>query len=183
MVNMDNHSSKQNKQTSTKQKKQTFKKIGRRAESQWIAYVLIMGFVVSLSVVMFSFMTDYTRSSAKNIKKTIFNTEECQSVSLSIESACFSSQVLNITLQNRNYLRIDKLDFRLYDLNNKPVGLNVTNVTMNPNRQKVVTINTGLDNLGYLEVIPIVFKQDPDGLFEIVCGDRKASTKSFNSSC
>ncbi|MBI4738323.1 hypothetical protein HY772_01960 [Candidatus Woesearchaeota archaeon] len=158
-------------------------RIGKRAASVWIAYVLLVAFVVSLSAVMFSFMTDYTRSATKDIKKTVFNTEECRSVSLSVESACFASQVLNITVQNRNYLRIDKLDFHLYDLAKKPQAFNVTNVTMNPNRQKVVTLNTGMSQLGFVEVVPVILKQAPEGLFEIVCSDRKASTTSFNSSC
>lgn len=159
------------------------REIGKRGASVWIAYVLLVAFVVSLSAIMFSFMTDYTRSATKDIKKTVFNTDECRSVSISVESACFASQVLNITVQNRNYLRIDKLDFRLYDLAKKPRALNITNVTMNPNRQKIVTVNTGLTSLGLVEVIPIVFKQAPEGLFEIVCSDRKASTTALNTSC
>ncbi|MBI5398378.1 hypothetical protein HZB03_02840 [Candidatus Woesearchaeota archaeon] len=157
--------------------------IGKRAASVWIAYVLLMAFVVSLSAVMFSFMTDYTRSATKDIKKTVFNTEECHSVSLSVESACFASQVLNITVQNRNYLRIDKLDFRLYDLAKKPRALNITNITINPNRKKTITVNTGMSQLGFVEVVPVILKQAPEALFEIVCSDRKASTTSFNSSC
>ena len=155
----------------------------KRAASVWIAYVLLVAFVVSLSAIMFSFMTDYTRSSTKNIKKTVFNTDECRSVALSIESVCFSSQVLNITVKNRNYLRIDEVDVRLYDSKNKPLGLNITNVSLNPNREKIISINTGFSSLGFVEVIPRVIKEDVDGPFDIVCDERRASTTNLNSSC
>ncbi|HII72235.1 TPA: hypothetical protein HA265_05770 [Candidatus Woesearchaeota archaeon] len=142
----------------------------KRAASAYISWILIMAFVVALSAFMYSFMTDYTKETTKDVKKQVYNTDECRTVSLNIISACISSQLLNITIQNTNYIRIDGLDFRIYDSGRVPVHTNQTNITMNPNRVKPLTLDTGTTSVGFVEVVPRIYKED----LEIICGDRKA---------
>jgi hypothetical protein len=146
-------------------------RMNRRAASEIMSWVLVMSIAVVISAFMFDFMTDYSDDTTKDIKKIVYNTDECRSVSLSIESACLSSQTLNITLQNRNYIRIDKMDFRIYN-GNVPLGTNETNVTLNPNRIKTVSINAGTTTATRVEVIPRIIKENED----IICGDKKATS-------
>ncbi|MBU2561793.1 MAG: hypothetical protein KKD17_05845 [Nanoarchaeota archaeon] len=143
----------------------------RRAVSPWISWVLLVAFAVVLSAFMYNFMVSYTKDTTQDIKKTVYNTDECRSVSLNIDSACFSAsaQVLNITLQNTNYARIDSMDFRLYN-GRIPLHTNETDISMNPNRVKEISINTGVAAVTRVEILPHITKENMD----IVCSDRKA---------
>ena len=154
----------------------------KKAVGPWISWVLIMAFAVALSAVMYSFMLDYTKSSTAEVKKTLFNTDECRTVSLSIESVCqnISTQDLNIEVQNRNYRRIDYIDYRLYDVNKKPLSTNSTNISLNPNRKKTMNISGSISTqLGFVEVIPIVIREE----FTIVCGEKKAGSSTIAQTC
>ncbi|MBW2996719.1 hypothetical protein KY349_00090 [Candidatus Woesearchaeota archaeon] len=144
----------------------------KRAVSPWISWVLLVAFAVVLSAFMYNFMVSYTESSTEDMKKVVYNTDECRSVSLDIDSACMSAQVLNITLQNRNYARIDKMDFRLYS-DIVPIHTNLTDIAMNPNRKKLIEIDTGTaSTVTRVEVIPHIEKEDLD----IICAEKKASS-------
>ena len=148
----------------------------KKAVSPWIAWVLLVAFAASLSAFMYRFMVDYTNDSTDAVKEQTFNTDECRSVSLSIESICQTSQVLNITIQNRNYIKINKLTYRLFDAGNKPISSNETDTTMNPNRKKQVSLGIG-QTLGYIEIVPHVVREN----IEIICDERKASTSNIPS--
>ena len=144
----------------------------KRAVSPWIAWILVVAFAVVLSAFMYNFMVSYTESSTEDMKKVVYNTDECRSVSLEIDSACMSAQVLNITLQNRNYARIDKMDFRLYN-DRVPIHTNLTDIAMNPNRKKLVEIDTGTaSTVTRVEIIPHIEKENMD----IICADKKVSS-------
>lgn len=143
----------------------------KQAVSPWISWVLLVAFAVVLSAFMYDFMVSYTESSTDDMKKVVYNTDECRLVSVNIEDACRSSQVLNITLQNRNYIRIDSLDFRFYK-DRVPLHTNITEISMNPNRRKMVSIDTGTSvGITRVEVIPHVTKENMD----IICAEKKAS--------
>jgi FlaG/FlaF family flagellin (archaellin) len=146
--------------------------LSRKAVSPWIAWVLLVAFAIMLSALMYNFMVDFTETSTEDIKKIVYNTDECRTVSISIESACFAAQDLNITLQNRNYIRIDSMDFRYYD-GRVPLDINQTNITMNPNRVKTVSIATGQSSVTRVEVIPHIIKENTD----IICADKKDSAE------
>ena len=141
----------------------------RKGADVWISTVLIMAFAVVMSVFMYNFMVDYTKSSTEDVKRIVYNADECRAVSLDINDVCISAQALNITLQNRNYIRIDKMDFRFYS-GRMPVHTNLTNITMNPNRVKQLSLNTGASGLTRVEVIPHIVKEGMD----IICSERKA---------
>lgn len=143
---------------------------GRKAVSPWISWVLLIAFAVMLSALMYNFMVDYTKSSTDDVKKVVYNTDECRLVAINIGSACLSAQDLNITLQNRNYVRIDSIDFRYYN-GRMPLYINQTNISMNPNREKAITISTGSTTVTRVEVIPHVSKEGMD----IICADKKAA--------
>jgi FlaG/FlaF family flagellin (archaellin) len=149
--------------------------MGRKAVSPWIAWVLLLAFAVALSAFMYSFMVDYTEDTTEGIKKQVYNTDECRQASLSIEDACVdtSAQILNITLQNRNYIRLDKIDFRLY-VGRTPISTVETTITLNPNRKKLVSVNTSTtDTVTYVEVIPHIETHD----YDIICGDKKVASE------
>jgi hypothetical protein len=132
-----------------------------------------MAFAVIISVLMYQFMVDYATEQTTDIKKVVYNTDECRLVSLNINNACFSSQVLNITLQNSNYVRIDKMDFRLYN-GRIPIHTNQTEWVMNPNREKVFSLAAGTAGpVTLVEVIPYIVKEDMD----IICSDKKAASE------
>jgi FlaG/FlaF family flagellin (archaellin) len=149
---------------------------GRKAISPWISWVLLVAFAIILSALMYNFMVDYTESSTDDIKKIVYNTDECRMVSVNIDSACLSSQVLNITLQNRNYIRIDTLDFRYY-AGRVPLHTNQTNLSMNPNRVKVVSLDTGVTSVTRVEVIPHIVKDNTD----VICAEK--TVQSTVSTC
>ncbi|MFC1742266.1 hypothetical protein ACFL3V_07060 [Nanoarchaeota archaeon] len=142
----------------------------KRAVSPWISWVLLMAFAMALSALMYDFMVDYTESSTDDMKKVVYNADECRLVSLNIDSACLSSQVLNITLQNRNYIRIDSMDFRFYD-GRFPLHTNQTEISMNPNRVKRIDLNIGVSTATKVEVIPHITKENMD----IICAEKKAA--------
>ncbi|MBN1544357.1 hypothetical protein JW898_02740 [Candidatus Woesearchaeota archaeon] len=146
----------------------------KRAVSPWISWVLLVAFAVILSAFMYNFMVSYTKDTTQDIKKTVYNTDECRSVSFNIVSACFSAstQVLNITLENTNYARIDSMAFRLYD-GRIPLHTNNTGIPMNPNRVKEIILDTGVASVTRVEVIPSIEKEGMD----IICSDRKAEAE------
>ncbi|MBT7903740.1 hypothetical protein HN587_07795 [Candidatus Woesearchaeota archaeon] len=148
--------------------------INKKAAGPFISWVLVMAFAVALSAFMYSFMVDHTTESTNEIKKTVFNTDECRQVSLSVESVCqnLTTQVLNIQIQNRNYRRIDLIDYRIYDADKKPLSTNSTEISLNPDRTKQIEVTGITQELGMVEVIPIVKRED----FTIICADRKASS-------
>ncbi|MBT5021985.1 hypothetical protein HOK51_00920 [Candidatus Woesearchaeota archaeon] len=154
----------------------------KRGVGPWISWVLIMAFAVALSAFMYSFMVEYTSTSTDEIKEAVYNTDECRSVSLSIESVCQNTTTseLNIEIKNRNYRRIDLVDYRLYDASQKPISTNATNVSLNPNRKKTLNLSgvTSLQ-LGLVEIIPSVNKEE----FTIICSDKKASSTTIVQSC
>ncbi|MFC1723305.1 hypothetical protein ACFL0V_04150 [Nanoarchaeota archaeon] len=132
-----------------------------------------MAFVVVISAFMYNFMKTYTEDTTHDVKKQVYNTDECRPVGINIQDGCVSAQVLNITLQNTNYVRIQGMDFRFYGLNNRPVGNNRTSIVMNPNRIKEVSIDTGVTGVAMVEVVPVVYKEN----IEIICSDKKAQLK------
>ncbi len=153
------------------EKRGVWKLKSKKAVSPWISWVLIMAFAIVLSAFMYNFMVSYTEDTTDDIKKTVYNTDECRSVSLNIKSACMSTQDLNITLENTNYIRIDKLDFRLYN-GRVPLHTNQTEIPMNPNRLKTVILATGVASVTRVEVIPHIEKEQMD----IICADKKAES-------
>lgn len=148
----------------------------KKAVSPYVSWILIMAFVVVLSAFMYSFMTDYTEETTEDVKKQVYDADECRSVSVDVVSACNSSQALNITIQNTDYIRIDAIDFRLYDMAKKPVLTNRTDISMNPNRIKQVEIAKGGTEISMIEVVPIIFKEN----MEIICGEKKAQAEVKN---
>jgi len=142
----------------------------KKGVSEWMSWVLLVAFTVVLSAFMYNFMVDYTESSTRDMKKVVYNTDECRMVSLNIDSVCFSSQVLNITLENKNYIRIDGIDFRFYN-GRFPLHTNQTAIALNPNRVKLVSIDTGVSAVTMVEIIPHVSKENMD----IICSDKKVA--------
>ncbi|NQU79004.1 hypothetical protein HQ545_04510 [Candidatus Woesearchaeota archaeon] len=153
------------------------KRFNRKAVSPWISWVLLVAFAIMLSALMYEFMVGYTEDSTEDMKKVVYNTDECRLVGLNADSACMSAQVLNITLRNNNYIRISEMDFRIYN-GRVPLHTNETSIAMNPDRIKQVLLDTGVSSVTYVEVIPHIEK---DG-FEIICADKTASV-NVEASC
>lgn len=151
--------------------------LGKRGVGIYVSWILIFAFAVALSALMYKFMIDYTKSSSKDIEKVVINTDDCKSVSLSIEEACFDSGDLRMVLKNRNYAKIDKMNFRFFDADNRPGSTNLTDIPLSPNREKTITLGTGLSDVGFVQVIPIIFREG----YEIQCESKKASSTDITT--
>ena len=149
-------------------------KMNKKGASVWISWILLFAFAIALSTAGFRFIVPTVEKSTVDLKKVVFNTDECRQVGLSIESACQSNstQDLNITIRNRNSVRVDKLLIQAYDEGNKPLLSNSTTTLLGANRVKVYSVNLNTSSrVGYIVVTPTIFRED----LEIVCEQREAT--------
>lgn len=148
----------------------------KKGDSQWLSWVLLTAFMVALGVMMQNFMTGFTEDTTQSIKERVYNSEECDSVAISIDSVCQNTQSLYINLTNRRDIAISKVMFRMYDIYNGPTWLE-SNVTIDlgiDDTQEVIALRQGdFKKVSRLEVVPVVFKDN----FEIICEDRKGAVE------
>jgi FlaG/FlaF family flagellin (archaellin) len=144
----------------------------KRAESLWISFVLLMGFMVILSTIVYTWLVGYVRDSGADVKKVVYNYDKCDSLSVSIDNACLDSQTLAINVSNRNSLRIDALLLRAYDASGLPQVLQ-RNITIKPGKQKELKIGLNITNARKLQAVPMMYKDN----LVIICNDRMASSE------
>lgn len=151
----------------------------KKGISVWISWVLLVVFIVLLSAFMYGWMTNYTRQTTEDVKKVVYNEEECNYISLDID-ACSTDSLILINFSNRGTLRIDKILLRLHSQQNVTnIELNMTkdNKTLKPERTRTESINdTG--NIYIIDAIPIYIK----GEYKIVCTN-KLSTQTNITKC
>ena len=154
--------------------------IGKKGVSVWLSWVLLFTFAVAISAVGFRFIIPIVEKSTIDLKKVVFNTDECRQIAISVEGACQdnSAQVLNITIRNRNYIRIDKLTFQVFGAGNQPLFTNHTTSKHGPQREKVYSIPTNTSGtITFATITPRIFRED----LEIVCQDRGSSVTTIPS--
>ena len=135
----------------------------------WISWVLLMGFVATLSLLMYDFIKDYTQETVDELRGRVYDTEECNSVAISIDSVCKQTATspiyLNITVTNRLNINIDQLMFRTFDssdrfLNISRLNISTATVALRPQQSKKITMNISSDDINTVQVIPAVFRED-----------------------
>ena len=152
----------------------------KMAASLWLSWVLLFAFVIGISALSYRFIVPLVSDTTTDVKKVVFNTDECRQVGISIEEVCQDStaQHLNMTIRNRNYISVDKLRFQWFDTDNIPINSNAQNVTHAPNRNKIYSVSTGTgDTIGVVQVTPVIIKEN----LEIVCSEKEASTTTIPS--
>jgi hypothetical protein len=153
--------------------------MNKKAVSPWIAYVLLIGFVVALSAFVYSWITGYTVQTTEDVKERIYNSDLCDSLGVSMV-ACINtstSQDLYINVTNRGDLRITKLVFRFIQMRNTSVediyDIEIDNI-LKPQHTKNLSaeqlnLTWEVDGETIVEAIPATEKEN----FLIVCNNRK----------
>jgi len=152
----------------------------KRAVSLWLSWVLLFAFVIGLSALSYRFIVPLVSDTTTDVKKVVFNTDECRQVGISIEEVCQDStaQHLNMTIRNRNYISVDKLRFQWFDTDNIPISSEEQDVTHAPNRNKIYSVDTGTGaTIGAVQITPVIIKEN----LEIVCSEKEASTTTIPS--
>ncbi|MFQ5474268.1 MAG: hypothetical protein ACE5DM_00360 [Candidatus Nanoarchaeia archaeon] len=151
----------------------------RKAASLWLSWILLFTFAIVLSAFSYRFIIPLVTDTTEDVKQVVFNTDECRQVSISLEAVCQSStaQHLNMTIRNRNYLRVDELRFQLFDSARTPIKTVSVNTTLAPNRAKKYSVNGSSSTLGFIKATPILKKE---GL-TVVCSEKAASTSTIPS--
>ena len=135
------------------------RKFFRKGISIYVSWILVMAFVVGLSTFMFMFMRGYAETSAQQIKERGLSAIECDSLFITIDSACQNTQNLYINIINRGDITVDGMIFRMYDLYYEP-QIDRKNLTLEVgkyNAKEVQLIKRGdVKKIRKIEVVPIV---------------------------
>ncbi len=150
----------------------------KKAISIWLSWILLTAFMVVLSVVVYEWYINYTKESIVSMKQTVYNTDECTSISVCLK-VLNTTQDLNINVTNNGYIKVDRLFIRVY--NSTDFKQFEYNTTLKPDRTRNYIFNstngnyTAMTNADYVEVVPIIVKDD----LTVICSSRQVS----NSSC
>lgn len=106
---------------------------GKRGVALWLSWVLMVAFLVSISVFMFSWTNNYTKSQVGRLQE-ISDTSECQFLGISIDSSCQDNSILEVNVTNRNNYEIDQLVFNVYDIHFLSIQTKVLNVSIKPGK-------------------------------------------------
>ena len=108
----------------------------KRGVSAIISWVLIVAFVISLGTIVSRFMIDFTKEQTKEAKKIVFDSDECRSIAISIDTACHdtSEEVINLTISNRNFVKVEKILYKVLTENNRPGVSGELEFPINPDR-------------------------------------------------
>ncbi len=160
--------------------------MNKKAVSPWIAYVLLIGFVVALGAFVYSWVSGYAGDATVDIKERTYNSELCESLGVSV-TACINSstsQDLYINVTNRGDLRETKLIFNFLKMSGNSVSEIYSievNTSLKPQYSKIfdaedINLTWTPDTSTLVEVVPGTEKDD----FEIICSER-AGEASFEN--
>lgn len=155
----------------------------KRGISEWISFVLLIGFIVVISAFMADWMTGFAKSSSQNIQQRTYDTSICESIAISEDACSFSSQpqTLYINITNRQDLNIDALIFRLYQGADFEIQeMNLTNPikpTKPWEKSRTLQVNaSNITNVDTVEAIPEHFKDN----YIVVCTKKVATATVLN---
>ena len=136
----------------------------------WISWVLLIGFAAAIGVLMQDFLAEFTEENVELMQRIAINTEDCNLVALSIDSACTSIQgattYLNMSISNRLNIRIDGINIRSFSssrvINQTIETLTNDTITLNPGQSRKVEVQTvpGTDSV---QIIPFLDRSDDHG--------------------
>lgn len=146
----------------------------KKAASLWLEWILLFAFVIALSALSYAFIVPLVKDTTTSVKKVVFNTDECRQVAISIESVCQdnAAQHLNMTIRNRNYIRIDKIRFNWFGTDNAQISSLSETTKLAPNRIKRYEIDTTTGaTIGFVKITPIIYKDN----LEVICSEKDTS--------
>ncbi|MDP2750645.1 MAG: hypothetical protein Q8O89_07480 [Nanoarchaeota archaeon] len=143
-----------------------------------ISWVLFLALGVALSTFAFLWIRGFTISSSDKLVQVAYDTEECLSVSVSIDSICQDLSVVKLNLTNNNKRDVNKLLLRTYDLYGNPENREIL-LTLKPDEQ--TTLNTMKQGtLSKLEIIPVTYRNELEKKkVEIICRINIAQRESI----
>lgn len=125
---------------------------------EFLSWVLLIALSVALGTFTFIWMKDFSGGAIDQAVKVVYNTEECYSISVKMDSICQDLAVIKLNLTNNNKRDINRLVFRLYDIYGNPETREL-NITIKPDEQaelKVIKQGT----IEKFEVVPVTFKNE-----------------------
>jgi FlaG/FlaF family flagellin (archaellin) len=151
------------------------KSIQKRGVSLWISWVLIIALMAILAVIVIGWMNDFTISSTDRIKQ-VYDTTECNYVSVSIDSVCQNTQTLNMNVTNLKNIDVDKIIFRIYDIYGNPDVKEVDTLIRHgsSNTEKLEIIKQGVTDR--LEAVPVIIQEKR----KVICEKRQVSVESIS---
>lgn len=148
--------------------------MNKKGISVWISWVLIIAFMAVIAAFMFGWTSSFTKSSTDRLKE-VYDSVDCQLVTISIDSICQNTQTLNMNITNRKNIDIDNLIFRIYDIYGNPETKEVDTFIRHgkTNVEKVEVIKQGITSV--IEVVPVVIKSDT----KIICDHKKITANNI----
>ena len=133
------------------------RRIGKKGIETYVGFVLLIGFVVSISVFMYAWINSQVETSTQGIEERA-DTATCEEVGISIKDICQNTQTLNMNITNVKLLGITQLRFRFFDLYDNTESRS-KNITIRPgDTQRVEVLKQG--TLRQAEIIPIIRQDD-----------------------
>jgi archaellum component FlaF (FlaF/FlaG flagellin family) len=147
--------------------------MNKRGISVWVSWILLVAFIITISALMFSWITSFTEQKSSELRERVNDISECSSVSINIDSVCqdvSTSHFIYVNISNNGNIAVDKFIFRTVDLHESIVESKEKLFELRPGEsERVKLLKQG--TIKYFEAIPLVFKDD----YEILCSDRMAS--------
>lgn len=138
----------------------------KRGVSVWVSYVMLTAMVVSIGFLVLNWSRSFTEDTVEDIVERGDALTTCQASGVDIKNLCQNTQTLNMDVTNTNDIKIEGLQFRMFDIYNRP-QTSSRNVTINPQKTKFVNvIKQGI--IKDVDIFPIVRK----GGKRILCTSR-----------
>ena len=93
----------------------------KKADANWISWVLLLAFAILLSAIVYNWMFGFTKTTAESIERRTINAAQCEQVGISIDTACQNTDFLYVDITNRNNLNIDRVIVRMYNIYGEPI--------------------------------------------------------------
>ena len=143
----------------------------KKGVAVWISWVLVVAFAALIGSLVFKWMIVYVKEQTVQIEERVYDESLCERLSLVVKDLCQEDQKLNLKLLNNGFLTINRLIFRMFDVENNPFVIEQT-IDLSPGRtESIEVIKQGHTN--NLDIIPVTV----DNNREVVC---QQPTVSFN---
>ncbi|PLW79523.1 hypothetical protein C0585_07300 [Candidatus Woesearchaeota archaeon] len=138
----------------------------KKGVSIYLGWVLLMAFMVSLSTLVYFWMSTHVEEQAEKI---VERSDEnlCEFTSLSINGFCQDEIFLHLNITNSNDKRIESLKFQLFDLYDEPMENELTISLKSSGSESIKILKHG--TLSQAEIIPLIEKDQR----EILCESSK----------
>lgn len=148
----------------------------KKAQNQYMSWILIFGMVVALSFILYNWSIDQAKERTKEIKSRA-DPIACQETGISIEGSCQTFRSLKLNISNVNSLKISGFIIRtvgLYPEDENYLNTQTIFYELIPGDTEKITV-IKKNTLSQIEVIPIITK-DKDNVY---C-EEQSITKEIN---